>query len=272
MEKTSRRALHVWLLLLTLGCTSDPIQPEPVTFFPLTIGSRWIYSVEQEEIRLGTGEHMSGGVHSWDTLTVTRTENWDGRMVTLIESRAWLPHGYLNEYVLYHSFHYYANLATGLYQFGERNPGGGSNPVPGLPEPVLRDKRQKNVDEDEVHLYSPPLYVLAYPPVIGARWHYINAATFTEYPIRANKEIIGRKIIRTIAGSFDCYEVLVEYDFDFDGAIDDDWSMTEFFSAEGLIERIVKSKGEIRDGNSGEVIDSTLTTTTYRLNEYSLGH
>jgi len=272
MEKTSRRALSLWLLLLTLGCTSDPIQPEPVAFFPLTIGSRWIYTVEEETIQLGTGEHMSGGRHSWDTLTVTRTENWDGKQVTLIESRAWLPHGYMGEYVLYHSFHYYANSATGLYNYGYRNPGGGANPIPGKLEIDFPDKGQGNVDEVEVHMFSPPLYVLAYPPVIGARWHYIKAATFPDYPIRANKEIVGQKIVRTIAGSFDCYEVLVEYDFDFDGAIDDDRSMTEFFSEEGLIMRIVKSKGEVRDGNTGDVIDTTLTTTTYRLNEYSIGN
>jgi len=253
MKTLSRRTLRLWLTLFILGCGSDPIQTEQNDEFryPMVVGNSWRYSQTYAiaDTSAGTAWHVtdSGYVRTG----VTAMETWG----PLYKFR--LDMQYLTDQDTTNSTDWYLQSTNGLYSFAYENAGSGlGNPAPGQPQCLIGGKWFVSIEDgvryfiegrrpvrDEVHYEDPPKQTYSYTLEVGAKWIFRSY----DEPFWIQKTCIGREIVTTVDGNYDCFVIKIEYDMDEDRSPDTDFIGYEWVAREGLVKRQFLGEGLVWD-------------------------
>lgn len=111
--------------------------------------------------------------------------------------------------------------------------------------------------EDSIYFESPPVQALAFPFKVGGEWDYRKA----DHPWHMGRKVVARTNLDVDSVSYDCYQVNTLYDMEDDGEWDDDIGVTDYYSAEGLIQRQIKVLGILE-------MDSQAGLTGRKINSY----
>ncbi len=204
---------------------STPIIPLANNFtYPIQIGNEWTIhsSTSFINIRPDTIAYLLTNHQTSDKITVTKD--------TLLNS----IHCYeMNDENEDHFFAraYYANTDSGFLKYAYSNSTGNVLPRNSLHYGfIFNGKNYQSEYEllnsysmtervlkqfvDTLHFYNTPRMIYAYPLEPGKEWN------LTSEFIKIDKEVIGKEIIYTAAGSFECFKIIWKYDINFDGIID----------------------------------------------------
>jgi hypothetical protein len=149
------------------------------------------------------------------------------------------------------SWGYYANKTEGFYEYAYKTGGGG------LTMPKQRTDFEYNIagisfrnirdasDYFEKHLpvyanlndtliyWDPKRKVLKYPPEIGEEWILYQGVPFT-----IHKKIIGRELVSTVTGNYNCYKIQWIYS----GVTNINVIFYDYICEKGLIKRSILFK------------------------------
>jgi len=264
MVQWSGRSVGIWglLLLLLMSCTND--QPPPgvsavspwLAAYPLAIGNRWDYdrTIAWDNIRIIDSSACTPfepaaflvSVSVTRTLKLPADEFGSGDSVLVTEFRTDPGEPLVGE-----SFDYYEQSEEALLFHGYI---GGSITTPRLWSMFalsINGVRYSSMDDlyralglgrpasgGEITREYPPLTALAYPLQTGDTWTYRSDRDpfgIDKSVVSVRDSVIDRRVTRVTI-------VRWLYDLDKNGVWDENISVTDYFSADGLLRRTAELK------------------------------
>lgn len=250
--KLLKKIFVVFILFAIQSCSesehqSTPIVPLANNFtYPIQIGNEWTIhsSTNFINIRPDSISYLLINHQTNDKLMVTKD--------TLLNSINCYE---INDEREDHSFTraYYSNTDSGFIKYAYSNSAGNVLPKNNLQYGfIFNGKNYRSVYElldsysitervlkqfvDTLHFYTTPRMIYAYPLEPGKEWN------LTSEFIKIDKEVIGKEIIYTAAGGFECLKIIWKYDINYDGVTDDNIVCYEYINTKGLIKLEINLK------------------------------
>jgi len=275
---------HTLILLMVIlmrssGCDNTTESTLDSFTYPLTIGNTWKYERQFKTVHVSP-DSLKGQLDFADTsvvdVAITQTVDLAGNDNTIeMMGLETADHG------TFRGYYYYVENSDGLFQTGYS--GGGPVVMPkhkaikeirlaGLSFSSLSELLNAltkgavliHAKQDSVYLENPPVKALGYPLNEGKSW------TYRSMPWRMDKEITGNETIETDAGSFQCFKIRWLYDMDENGSWDENISIIDHISEEGLVKRTMGISDITYTNENGEVIGVMDYLEEFTLLEYGL--
>ena len=260
------------LIIIIMSCTKDT-DPDEGMIFPLEIGNQWEYL---REFYLCNFDPDSLGEGISDT-TITNVYQEIVRTDTIFDT--------LEIEVMYEDYagfereNYYKNEGDGLYLYGYHNfsssnnnnirikfKGGVFNNIDELLS-LLKGIGSYQICERDTTIYDdPPYKTLQYPLEVGDIW----TNRILDGEIDQKIEVIGKELIETDAGLFNCFKIQYFIDLDEDGFWDEDLILFQYVCSEGFIKNLYIVENVEFIGNQGEHLGYCDGHEEINLTEYIL--
>lgn len=219
--------------------SSNPIIPVDNNFiYPLKIGNHWNYnaSVVYSNIRPDSIKNRLTNYSIELRVSVTKDTILDSLQVIEMKEES-------QDYP--DSYSYYSNEEEGLIKYAYSN-----TPSLVLPKTsavkkfIYKNKYYNSIEElikkqekiinlsktsyDSIIILDQPRIIYKYPLDVGQEW------IFSPSVVRINKEVIGKEIVKTNVGSYECYKIQWKY-LDSNGNTDNDFVYYEYVSSKGML-------------------------------------
>jgi len=246
------------------------IPPLPISSYPMKIGNTWNYSRMFGTFNFrpidSTASYTPDTVYGTGTVSVvgsaTLPATWPpsaDSIETTVFKTVETESGYPDTII---GHRYFSADSSGLYLHGYS--GGGlygptaregfaqysfhgitSSSIRGLVDAILLEANY--LEADTIIREIPPLKTIQYPLTTGDQWTFRAAGSL----FRIDK-LVGQERYGPVNGMlFRYFEVNWLYDFDNDGAWDENIRVTDFISDKGLVKRTVELKDIIVTGPGG---------------------
>ena len=246
MPKQITFYLLIFPLILFNSCSDRHSQEVENLRFPLQVGNIWEYKVNITEYyysdTAGNIEYQDT-IHLTGNLTLTVAEKSDRDSLKNVYRLVSKAEIFNSEHI---NTGYYKNLDDGLYLFeiyslginvlpkstSKNDPLNKCNSIAGM---LSNSLLFRNLNYGKLNDPDYPRKILPYPIKLNRQWTITDSDS-----LNIDKKIIGKDTINTKSGNFDCYVVEYLYDLDYDGEWDDEISILDYYSENGLISRQIK--------------------------------
>jgi len=267
----------LFILLFIYSCkkSTNPITPDLGTFiYPLEVGNRWEYDRQVSTFNYRSKDSLnypryddSLNYHSEIVVEIMREKTILDTIKTFV-----IQTGETD--TLLREFwgeHYYKNQSDGLFLYAYNAYGGGSNGLPKFSnsEKIIFNGIAFNsfaditrtldlmlpkiftLNSDSLIYNDPPIKNLEYPIKTSNEWIIRES----NKPFAINKRVLRKESISLPSRIFSCYKIEWLYDIDNNNEWDENISVVDFISDEGLIKRemflkdLVITTAESPDGN-----------------------
>jgi hypothetical protein len=246
----------LFIALLVCSCRKEPAT-DPLTTYPVAIGTEWIYSREQslriyesetsnivvdgEDFRDEIRVSIEKDTVLWDTLDVKQFSS-----ISTMQSEASREYCRLEERGLVNYAYDNGGSAFILKKSGEL--------IPVLPEILPFSSPDVKADPGTMVVYPVPRLSLALPLKENSRWTYLQPMESLE--LKIEKQVTGTEKIQTEVGTFSCFRI--DYRYSGASAITN-MVRTEWISKSGLIRYQLMIDRITLTSADGEVMSCSLS-------------
>lgn len=278
-----KKILAVFVLVITgltvNSCLKDKGEEQFV--FPLQTGNSWDY-IHTQKYTKANSDSASVLMPNADSTTVhmfiAGTKSFGDSALTY-ELRSLEQ----TEFAYHKGLTYYRQLKTGLYSFAYKvGAGGGILPkknrprtvrfqgknyssVHALSDAIFNQRVYAKTSSDSVIIQNPAPLVYKYPFKTGGHWTFIENEDFMIAKIVSRKEVLELE-----SGIFSCYKIDWLYDWDDNGEWDDDISLSDYVSKEGLVRRVLILRGMKFTDQQGQEIETVDFFNDYTLSKFDI--
>lgn len=212
------KALSLALLFYFLvSCTHSTNPDAEIDYnyqFPLKQGSSWNYHISNKFVNIRPDTLNLGLFDSYLDIKLTVGTDTVINSIPLIQVKE-------SGQDLQTSFNFYRNEESGFFRYAYKGVGQGLpkvnskyefklngyvfNDFNNLVNTLINNKPYLNRTNDSITFFSSPLKVYAYPIFIGKEWEFISDE------IKIDKTVIGKDVVITNIGAFNCYKIKWKY-------------------------------------------------------------
>ena len=239
--KSIKTVLILIFLFAIHSCkdSSNPIIPVDNSFiYPLKIGNQWTYnvSVTYYNVRPDSIKNNLANYTSEFMVSVTKDTLLDTLQVVEMKEES---QDYLDAYS------YYSNKENGLIKYAYSNTPSlvlpktntvkrfryENNSYNSIEELIRRQQEIISLSKpslDDIIFFEQPRIVYKYPLDVGQEWN------FSPTYVIINKEVVGKEIVNTNMGSYECYKIQWRH-LGSDGNTYDNFIYYEYVSSKGML-------------------------------------
>ena len=241
MSTIIKKLLLIFCLIYFVGCSKlqNPVQPiGGDMIYPLAIGNEWSYVrlfsvLNYRPFQPNVTPPRDTTIFGRDVVRITRQDTLHDSISTFVlldilyeDARSFPSEAYFN------------NKEDGLYFYAYKNAnhavpkatlsrkihfkGRYFNSISEITSLITNVGWSNNSTDDSIRFENPPLKSLPRVYRIGDQWTYRENGK----PFRIDKKIVGKELLQTHGGNFECYKVQWLIDFDDNGQWDEEISFS----------------------------------------------